>query len=118
MADLSDKDSVRLLISDIGGESGTDFLYTDNEVENFLRLNGGSVRRAAAQALRSIAGNESQVSKRIKFLELSTDGPSVSKELRALAEDFISEAVLEEEEDEGEVEIAHMSGDWDTWSDI
>jgi hypothetical protein len=102
----NDKDRVRLLISDVGGGDGESFLFLNEEILTFLEMNEGNVRLAAAEALRSIAGNEAQVSKRIKFLELSTDGPSVAKELRALADKFEEAA-----DDEGDIEIASMSPD-------
>jgi hypothetical protein len=81
----NEQGKVRLLISDVGGADGESFLFTDTEIQTFLELEG-SIRLAAASALRTIAGNEAQVSKRITFLELKTDGPSVSKELRELAD--------------------------------
>jgi hypothetical protein len=110
----SDLEVVRLLISDVGGETGTDFIFTDEEVEAFLELTG-AVRLAAAEALRAIAGNEAMVSKRITYLELSTDGPAVAKELRELADSLTAAHVAgaEEAEDEG-FEIAEMNLDWNT----
>lgn len=96
---------VRMLISDVGGSSGTDFLFTDKEIEAIMALREG-IQVAAASLLRIIAGNETQVSKRITFLELRTDGPAVSKELRELA------AGLEkEEDDDATFEIANLNVD-------
>lgn len=101
----SEKDEVRLLISDVGGADGKSFIFQDTEVEVFLRSRG-SVNLAAAAALRTIAANEVQVSKRIKFLELSTDGPSVAKALLELAN------TLEElDDEESDMEIATMGVD-------
>lgn len=103
-----DKDKVRLLISDVGGGDGKSFLYSDEEILIFLSLaSEGNIRLAAAQAVRSIAGNEAQVLKRITFLELSTDGPAVAKALITLAEKFEDEA-----DDDYDVEIASMSADF------
>lgn len=82
----TDKDLVRLLINDVGGNSGTDFLFEDGEIASFLLMEGGSIYAAAATALRAVAGNEAQVSKKIKFLELSTDGPAVAKSMMDLAD--------------------------------
>jgi hypothetical protein len=99
------KDTVRLLISDVGGADGSSFLYTDEELERFIALAPEEdLRLAAAQALRAIAGNEAQVSKRIKFLELSTDGPAVAKALLETADKYEEEA-----EGDAEIEIATMS---------
>jgi hypothetical protein len=101
----TDKDRVRLLISDVGGSDGSSFLFSDEEVETFLDI-APSVRMASALALRTIAGNEAQVSKRIKFLDLSTDGPAVAKSLMDLADRL---EVLED--DDVEFEIAAMGVD-------
>jgi hypothetical protein len=96
---------VRLLISDVGGSDGKQFIFTDKEIEAIMGMREG-IRAAAATLLRTIAGNESQVSKRITFLELSTDGPAVSKELRELA------TGLEAEEDDDAVfEVVQMNVD-------
>lgn len=102
----NEQGKVRLLISDVGGADGTSFLYTDVEIQTFLELEG-SIRMAAASALRSIAGNEAQVSKRITFLELRTDGPAVAKELINLADKLESR----EDDADGEIEFAQMGVD-------
>lgn len=96
-------DQVRLLISDTGGADGTSFIFSDTEIQIFLDMRS-SVNLAAAIALRTIAGNEAQVSKRITFLELKTDGPAVAKELRELAKDY--EAM---EDDDAIFEIARLN---------
>lgn len=101
----SDLGIVRLLISDVGGKDGTKFIFTDAEIEAIMAIREG-VRATAATLLRVIAGNESQVSKRITFLELSTDGPAVSKELRELAKGLEAE-----EDDDAVFEIAQMNVD-------
>lgn len=77
---------IRLLISDVGGADGKSFLFKDGEIQSFFEMEGESVRMGAASALRTIAGNEAQVSKRITFLDLKTDGPGVAKSLIELAE--------------------------------
>jgi hypothetical protein len=103
----NDAGKVRLLISDVGGEDGKSFLYQDNEIVAFLELAPEEdIRLAAAQALRAIAANEAQVSKRIKYLELTTDGPSVAGALEKLADKYEDEA-----EGDSEVDIAEMGRD-------
>lgn len=82
---------VRLLISD----TSTPALFTDDEIAAFLDLNGGAVRLAAAEALDTIASNEAMVSKKITTQDLSTDGPAVSRELRARAADLRAQHVTE-----------------------
>lgn len=81
----TDAGKVRLLISDVGGADGTSFIFKDAEIETFLTM-GGSIRLAAAEALRSIAANEAQVQKVITFLQLKTDGAKLADSLTKLAE--------------------------------
>jgi hypothetical protein len=77
---------VRLLISDTDTTAGK-FIFDDKEIAAFLSMEEG-VLLAAARAFEVIAGNEILVQKRIKILDLSTDGPSEAKELRALAKEW------------------------------
>jgi hypothetical protein len=101
----TDVGKVRLLTSDIGGGDGKQFLFSNEEIEVFLSMRD-SVSLAAALALRTIAGNEAQVSKRITFLELQTDGPAVSRALREQATELEKMT-----DDDAEIEIASMNVD-------
>jgi hypothetical protein len=96
---------VRLLISDIGGGNGESFIFEDEEVEAVL-LRRDDVYTTAATLLRTIAGNEAMVAKRIQFMELKTDGPAVSKELRELAKELETTA-----DDDALFEIVQMNVD-------
>jgi hypothetical protein len=78
----TDLGRVRLLISDVDTASPT---FTDAEISAFLALEGGNVRLAAAQALDTIASNEALVSKQVRTMDVSTNGPAVAAELRARA---------------------------------
>lgn len=80
---MSDVDTVRLLTADISDPPAQ--LFTDDQLEAFLTLEAGNIRRAAAQALDTIASSEVLVSKVITTQDLSTDGAKVSAELRARA---------------------------------
>jgi len=74
---------VRLLIPDVDEDN---LLLTDAQISAFLQMEGGNVRLAAAQALDVIASSEALISKRITTEGgMSTDGPSVAKELRERA---------------------------------
>lgn len=75
---------VRLLITDTAADPA-DWLFTDPQLDAFLEMNAGSVLRTAAQALLVIATSENLLGKKIRTQDLSTDGPAVSAELRALA---------------------------------
>lgn len=72
---------VRVLATDVDVAAP---LFTDAQIEAFLTLEG-SVKAAAALALETIAVSEVLISKKIKTLDLSTDGPAVAKELRERA---------------------------------
>jgi len=87
----TDVGAVRMLATDL---DETTPLLSDEQIKRMLALCGGRVRRAAAMALDTIASSEALVSKRIRTLDLSTDGPAVAKELRAHAQR------LREEDDE------------------
>lgn len=95
---MADIDTVRLLINDLG--TGDDQVFDDTEITAFLDLEG-SVKLAAAQALDVIASNEVLVSKRIRTLDLQTDGPAVAKELREHATRLRAQAVADVDADDG-----------------
>lgn len=102
---MADRDTVRLLISDVGGADGSTFLFTDDEIDTFLTLRS-DVRLAAALALRTIAANEVQTLKAIQFFDLRTDGPSTAKSLAALADSLESQA-----DADADFDIAEMGVD-------
>lgn len=81
--------SVRLLIAD---PTGPKQLLSDEEITTALDRTGGSDLRAAARCLEAIAVSEVLVGKKIRTQDLSTDGPAVSAELRALAARYRAEA--------------------------
>ena len=90
----SDVAKVRLLIGDI---DDTARIFNDSAIAAFIALAlDNSVKRAAAQALLTIAVNEVLVQKRIKLLDLSTDGPAEAEALRNLAKDLMAQADMEE----------------------
>lgn len=91
---------VRLLITDTS-DAVADRLFTDDQLDAFLELNGGGVKRTAAQALLVIAASETLVSKKIRTQDLATDGPAVSAELRALAAVLTASADTEDAALEG-----------------
>lgn len=70
---------VRLIISDTTEANAT---FDDAEIDAFLGLEGDLVDLAAARALETIATNEALVQKRIRLLDLTTDGPAVARALR------------------------------------
>lgn len=94
---------VRLLITDVA-TNPADRLFTDEQLDVFLDLGRNVVKRAAAQALLTIALSETLLGKKVRMQNgTSTDGPAVSAELRALAGRLTREADLEEADAEGSV---------------
>lgn len=78
---------VRLLCQDFDQSNP---IFTDDEITAFLGLNpdgppNDQIRLGAAQALDVIAASEVYVHKRIRTLDLTTDGPSEAVQLRILA---------------------------------
>ncbi len=67
-------------------------LHTDAQIEAFLAMEGGNVKRAAAAQLEAISTSEALVSKKISTQDLSTDGPAVAKDLRERAKLLRSQA--------------------------
>jgi hypothetical protein len=78
----TDVGRVRLLATDLDEVVP---LFDDAQIEAFLALGSSRVKRAAALALETIAVSEALISKKIKTLDLTTDGPAVARELRERA---------------------------------
>lgn len=81
----TDVGRVRLLIADM---TEGDFIFPDSNIEAFLDMEDGDLLLASAQALEVMASNEAMVMKKIRLLDLETDGPAVSAELRQLAKSY------------------------------
>ena len=79
----TDRGRVRLLCRDTVAASA---VYDDGEIDVFLLLGNGQVLLGAAFALENLAANETLVQKRIKLLDLQTDGPAEAASLLALAQ--------------------------------
>ena len=83
---------VRLLISDVSTDLAVR-LFNEAQLETFLSLHGGSIYRAAARALRTVATSELLTSKVLRLQNgTTTDGAKVSAELRALADTYDADA--------------------------
>lgn len=93
----ADQRAVRLLISDTDPANR---FFSTAEIDLFLTMNSSSVRRAAAQALDTIAANEAMVSKKIRTQDLSTDGPAVAEALRKQAAELRRQADAGEGDDD------------------
>lgn len=107
----TDAGKVRLLISDIDSSNP---IFQDDAIDAFLSIaQGGNIKRAAATALIVIASNEVLVQKRIKLLDLSTDGPAEANALLALARELKAEA--EDEEVTGSFDWAEQVNNPGQW---
>lgn len=82
---------VRLLIADARDEG---HIFEDEEIAAFLALNIDSVRLAAADALETMASNESMVQKKVRLLDVQTDGPAVAADLRKAAATLRAQALV------------------------
>ncbi|WP_435744912.1 hypothetical protein [Nocardioides sp. SYSU DS0663] len=101
---------LRSLINDTATADG-DRLFPDAELTDFLDLEGGSVKRAAAQVLDTIADNEALVGKAIHTQDLQTDGTKVADSLRKRAASLRSQADREDDDaDEGYFEVIDLEG--------
>jgi hypothetical protein len=96
---------VRLLVPD-RIEAGANF--QDEEIESFLSLEGSSVKRAAALAKETIAGDQVMLLKVISHLDVSTDGAAVARELRLQATELRAQAEADEEEEGEGVDVIEM----------
>jgi hypothetical protein len=97
----TDRGKVRLLIGDTDEATADNQLFQDNEIDTFLSMEGSTVRLAAALALETMASSEAFITKRIRLLDLTTDGPAVAAELRKRAESLRSQ-----EDEDGEFDYA------------
>lgn len=93
----SEQRQVRLLISDTDPANR---FFSTLEIDDFLSMNTANARRAAAQALDTMAANEAMVSKKIRTQDLSTDGPAVAEALRKLAAELRRQADAGEGDEE------------------
>lgn len=73
---------VRLLTSDKNAE---DYIFSDQEIEDFLTLNDGNVYYAAADALDAIAANAAYTLKVLTILDVTTNGQATADAIRQSA---------------------------------
>ena len=90
---------VRLLIPDTeqlldpsGTEDHGEYIFSDAQVQAFVALYSGNVKRAAAQAKLVLATSEALINKVIRTADYSTDGAKVAAELREQAKQLQEEA--------------------------
>lgn len=96
---------VRAIVPD---SNSTAYVFEDAEIDAFLALEGGSVRRAAALALETIASNETLVLKVVKLLDIQTDGAKVADALLKRAAQLRKQADDDETAAGGAFDIAEQ----------
>lgn len=89
-----DAGKVRLLLNDV---SQTTQVFTDAEITAFLDLEGGNVKRAAAQAIDTNASNEALASKVLRTQDLQTDGAKLADAMREHAAALRAQADREDD---------------------
>lgn len=99
-------DIVRLNITD----TGTEQLFTDDQLNAWLTSYDGNVNRATYRALVTIATSTVLVSKKIRTQDLSTDGPAEAAALLKLAETYKAEADADEGTFDGFLELIPFGG--------
>jgi hypothetical protein len=87
---------VRLLANDVDEDPGGQ-VFTDDQINSFLALEAGNVKRAAAQAVDTIADNEALCSKVITDHQLTTDGAKLADSLRKRATTLRAQADVEDD---------------------
>lgn len=98
---------IRLIIQD---KDEQNVFFQDEELQAYLDM-AGDVRRAAADALDSLASNQVMVLKVIRTLNLSTDGAATARALREHAKTLREQADVADAGDGGLFEIAEFAGD-------
>jgi|GEM_PF-4736704 len=73
---------VRLLTGD---KDPSDYIFSDEDIEGMLFLNGGNVYRAAADVLESIAANSAYTLRVVTILGVTTNGASTADGIRQSA---------------------------------
>ena len=102
---------VRLRIRDTRGP--TTVFFQDEEIESVLADQGGNVLRAAADLLDIWASDEAMVTKAVRLLDISTNGPAVAASLREHATRLRTLADEAEAAADGGFDIAEMAlGPW------
>lgn len=86
-------------------------LLSDEDIQVYIDANPTEVKLAAADALDAMAVNQALILKKIKLLDLETDGPALAKELRAAAKN-LRDQVFSDEFVESDFDIAEQINDF------
>lgn len=101
---------VRLLLNDV---DPAEQVFTDEDVTDFLDLESGHVKLAAAQAIDTNASNEVLASKVLRSQDWQTDGAKAADALRKHAQALREQhANAVADEDDGWFEVVDAPGRW------
>jgi len=98
MADPILMRQVRLLIPDtdaIYGSAGNEYMFSDQDIEDFLSLGQDNVKWAAGLAKITVGGSEALILKVIRNYETSTDGATLMRQWTLAGESMVAEAKAE-----------------------
>lgn len=90
-----------------GDKDMTDPIFTDAEIDIFLKQNAGNVYLAAADALDIIATNDAYTLKVITILDVSTNGKATAEGIRASAAALRKKA---DDEDANTIQVGVAGG--------
>lgn len=90
----SDPGRVRLLLNDVDENAE---VFSDAEIQALLDIEGGNVKRAAAQAIDTNADNQALASKVLRSQDVTTDGAKLQQALHARAESLRAQADADEQ---------------------
>lgn len=85
---------VRLLIPDkeaIFGDAENEYLFTDDDIADFLALGSGNVKWAAGLAKMTVGSSEALILKVIKNYETQTNGATLAREWLRMGQALIEE---------------------------
>lgn len=85
----TDVGMVRLLLNDVDEATA---VFEDAEIQAFLTLEGGNVKRSAAQAIDTNADDQALASKVLRTQDLTTDGAKLADSLRKRAAELRRQA--------------------------
>ena len=89
-----------------------DAFWTDEEIQAFLDQEDSNVKRATAAALEAMASDEAYVQKQVSLMDISTNGPAVSRALLERAKLLREQADLADAGEEGGAfDVAEMVHD-------
>jgi len=86
---------IRTLIPDrelVFGPNDNEYMFTDDDIQNFYTAGASSVLRAAAYANFAIATSEALISKKIRTQDLQTDGAAIANALMIKGNALLAQA--------------------------